>query len=125
MLANAKTNLGSESGQAAQLLPLLLLLALTDSCKIIRLSIICIIILSAGFTIYFDENTYTVREDGTEIAPIGMVSTKTQHPFSLTVRPVSTDVAETLSISDFISDVTHPRATQGILYLSIINVFKF
>ena len=68
----------------------------------------------AEFRIHFEEADYSVEEDE-EPPPIRVVFTKTQTPFTLTARPVSIDVAATLNISAFVSDLTVPRAAQGII----------
>ena len=71
------------------------------------------ILYISEFRIHFEEADYSVEEDE-EAPPIRVVFTKTQIPFTLTARPVSIDVAATLNISAFVSDVTVPRAAQGI-----------
>ena len=68
----------------------------------------------AEFRIHFEEADYSMEEDE-EPPPIRVVFTKTQTPFTLTARPVSIDAAATLNVSAFVSDLTVPRATQGII----------
>ena len=66
--------------------------------------------------VYFEETAYSVREEDTaDTMPIIRVQfTKTtQSPFTLTVTPVSIDVAESLGIGDFIPGLVTARAKPG------------
>ena len=60
--------------------------------------------LATDLNINFEETGYSVREDGALTSPISVHFTRTQNPFTLALRSLSIEKAETLfNLSNFIN----------------------